>query len=72
MRKQVIEEEKEAREKTKAPISSQHHVRQRGWEINFTDYQDGLRAQLEYAADLNFLIPPLGRTSSMPYPRGAS
>lgn len=36
------------------------------------EYQDGLRAQLEYAADLNFLMPPFGRTSSMMYPRGAS
>jgi len=34
--------------------------------------QDGLRAQLEYAADLNFLMPPFGRTSSVMYPRGAS
>jgi len=27
--------------------------------------QDGFRTQLEYAADLNFLIPPAGLRSSM-------
>lgn len=35
-------------------------------------YQDGFLTQFEYAADLNFSIPPFGRMSSMQYPRGAS
>ena len=63
----VVEEEKDfklqltiKRPHQQLTMSSSDVVRQPTYE-----YQDGLRAQLEYAADLNFLIPPFGRMSSM-------